>query len=747
MQLRQPPVRHRGSSGLRLVLVGFLTFLGVRAFPSAASSFTCRQEGGQAVPCTIFAVPADTALPLVVAKSGEERVFAPGQYVLRAGAPGLALAQHRAMIVVDSDAESTTNSAALPLGPGGEVDVSGLPLPPEGAAEVLSLTSGRVDILFLRREHRIPFPVGSVAVVGLAGPNRVVGVTAPWDLGTALVARPESFHRPKDGTGNLLVRVDYPQVSLPRESFDVEVGLTRPPDVSLTPVASSRAPTRAFYALFLDVPAGVYALRIATKRWMAPSASVNVRIGETVIAEDLLLREKPTLSVTLQDERPSEKQEVSLWTCEDRVFAEGYTSWPDLGKCTLVGSRVIQPPAEAIFRQLESRRYFVRASSGLRRLGRRVDLRAGESRREDFRFETVKLLGRILRGDHPLQAEATFKDYDSDEVQGRTISDFGGGYGIDLWNPGTFRVQIEPPEQSGAPPEALFIKTTVGLNQQDLTLPERNLVLRVLDEAARKGVRSARVSFQTAWEFEELQTNESGEIALPSTVDTPLRGRVSASGYGSTAFTFSVRPGPDPQVFEVVLKHSRDDESFSAVLPSGLPAAEALVFVQQRGATQGFLRIGCDEAGVCRLTGQRDSPVTLWILHPSAGVTPVSSEVALRDGVVPLLPRAGDLAVEVQRGPVAAEHSLQAAVSVGDIPVPGEILFATSSLTFRIAVPLLTKNAAYPFQFFGLPQGRCTLYVFLGQQLRTGYRFEAQPTASTALDLTDSPARIAMTLP
>lgn len=230
------------------------------------------------------------------------------------------------------------STAVAQLTPGGMVIVPPGLFPSDGAVQLLSFSTGRFDALFLAREHEVPFPTGKALGVVFAAPNVVLGVTPVWDEptgGSHLIA---DLDVPNSGTGHLLAKAIYPTSTYLGGLRDIRVTLCPPRGNCLQSVVQADNAYQAAYALFRNVPAGLYNAVLTSRYWLASPTAVQVKQGEVTILDTLKMTEKPHLNVTLRGTAAlSGSRRLSVYDCQgDGKLPNSEARAVNLAKCKLV---------------------------------------------------------------------------------------------------------------------------------------------------------------------------------------------------------------------------------------------------------------------------------------------------------------------------------------------------------------------------------------------------------------------------
>src|SRR5450830_1202077 len=258
-----PPIARPSPQRTSLTATLFALSVSLFLFPppyvrASETRYRCiTGEKRASVPCTVFLVPMDFNLPLVRVPSETDVTIEPGTYELRAAAPGLAL-PFNAILNVDTTPHPL-RTAILLLQAGGSAVVAPTFVPAHGAAQLLSFSTGRIDTVFVDREHEAPFPAGEFIAVATPKPGIVAGVTDVLRLAPGAVAAATAIRLPTKGTGNLILGARFGAENVDAGADISALWLTSAADQSKhAPKAMTGKGRSAFHAVFYDLPPGSY---------------------------------------------------------------------------------------------------------------------------------------------------------------------------------------------------------------------------------------------------------------------------------------------------------------------------------------------------------------------------------------------------------------------------------------------------------------------------------------------------------
>ena len=700
-----------------------LLVAGVLASVASATSFRCFYGAPQnTVPCTVFLVPDDSESSLLdVASEGERRTFPVGRYSLRAGAGGLALARHSALIVESKDPAVNAAEVALELVPGGVVRVTPEGVSVAGAVELLSLSTGRIDVAFLSRERSLPFPAGSLIAVGVKGPGEVVGITRPWSLEPGHVEQLPQFHQPKRGSGDALISLELPPIGQNHQDAEPSVTLFRE-GRSFTPELVKRS-NDVLYAPFYDIPAGTYELRLVSPTAFLRPHSFTVQESSVALVEGLIAAPKPTLSIDVTGLDRGQTWSAVLLGCPPKHFEAGRTGWPAISECELAAQTGDVAKESTALDRLDPDQYFLIVTAGNHKDGRRLDLRSGQSRHEIVAFQRVHLSGRVRRGPEYIAAEVAFKNGNSDLLDANVTTDATGSYSVLLSSLGEFRVEVQSLDRMDEPPFPIQLTVSDLDSRRDLYIPIARLRASVRDAQTGQPIRDAVVGLILAERGEEFHTDGSGDVELPPPPGGVLRAGVTALGYKPDQLTFPFEEDVrEVQLVRIDLKPLLDDNSFRVVLANGTPARNAMVFPDASGAG-----IACDSSGVCRLAERPADLTLIYCFDPQAGLTPAISNAVLEAGTLILREPQAPLSLDVQRGPATRSSVVLAVVILDGVALPRPVLASVAGRLGHMAVPYLFPNQQNAIMFFGLPQGNVAVALMRGDRHGSALAFDPAP--------------------
>lgn len=572
------------------------------------------------------------------------------------------------------------------------------------ALEVLSLSTGRTDVLFREREASIPFPAGKVIALGLSSPDHFTGVTDPWSVDVGSETAPTPFHRSSAERGVLVIRADYPQGARVADTAAVKIFLEKAGRI-FAPQVSVNSPEGMHYAVFYDLPYGQYGLKADSRLWFLPSTTVDV-FSPVLLRKGLAFSRTPTLAFYLDGLRASEAWSVNVYSCPAEVFQDGWTSWPDVKECHEVakGDRVGSGPVQ--LEGLPPNRYFLRATDGRRFAGKRVDLTSGKSMEERLAFGSPRLFGVVRRGSAPLKSRLSFVNDDSGIAELDVVSDEQGRYEGSVWTESNYRVSVQPLDDEQGPPAMFMIKALEPEFRFDPVVPASRLRIVVTDADRDSPIEGAVVATAAGGIPQTWTTDRDGATRIAAPADGVFRAGIEAKGYKPERVTRQVADSAAIQDLRVALTPLPDDLSFKATLADGSPAAAAIVCP----STGEFVRCGSD--GTCTLAARPPDDAVMFILHPRAAITPVRAAQALVTRLALLQPPSADLVIGVERGTETRDSLLAAEISVDGILIPQDVLDRFASLSRRVAAAFIFPGQRNPFAFFGLPFGERRLAIY-----------------------------------
>lgn len=654
------------------------------------------------VPCRVFLVPYDYQVPLIVASGGQTIRVSAGRYDLRAYSEGLALATNTTLTVTLEEQSNGPHGIGLTLGPGGTIAISPEALPPDGSVQLLSLSSGRVDTLFLERDRELPFPAGKAVAVLFAGPDKLIGVTSPFELAPRARSVVAGVHKPTDASGDIVVRVDFPPGAFASEERDYRTTLQSTGSERQASVSTNKN-SDSHYSVFFDVPAGSYSLSLESGHWWAKKIPIEVQAGRLVLDDHLAPQPKPSLKVVLDSAVKPPTWKVSVYRCPEGELGPATASWPDLKRCSTFQNRETTSDQVALD-HLDPAWVFVLVEAGLRRLGRQVDLTTGRDRTEHFDPRGVRVFGRVRRGKKDIAADLSFRNSDTEATEAEVRSAPDGTYETFVSDEGLYRVTVRPAELEL--PDSPVFKLRILRHEdleRDFDIPSSSVHVVILDERTRKPIPKAEVLFVYAGAGESRETDEQGEARLPPIAPGALKLGVGATGYARKTVTVSVEDQDAPQSAVVLLKPLQDEHSFRLLLPGGSPASSGIVFVGPY--SEGFReRDDCDGEGICRLADRPGDEEMLFLFHPEAALTVARGSDTL-GSTVTLRPPGGELKIEVQRGQTSASCVLRVQVFLEGVPVPRFLLAVLGTVLGRNYQTMLFPNFQQPLVIQGLPVG------------------------------------------
>lgn len=720
----------------RHLVAWVLSAFATPAFAITAVFHCERADNGNPLPCDVRLVPDESAKAVLKTRSDQAVEVPAGRYQIRAGSPGFALATNVSYAAAVVSPDAPADRVRLRLVPGGSVSIDPAAVPSPGAVQLISLSTGKTDVLLVDREREIPVPSGKLVAVGLMTPGKFLGITTILQIRQGEKTVVKGFARPAPGRSNVLVRGDYSRDS-PQDPKDVVMALSDGSARSAS-TSSVNAADRSHYSVFYEIPQGRKRIDVSSKRWRADP--VELTLSEPFVWKgDLVLLPKPSLTVRPMSSVRPERWNVKVYSCKDTDFGPGSAAWPSLQACVsdqgLEGSG-----SELVVRDLDAKWYFVLVEMGGKRSGKQVDLRSGQDREEDFDFQRWRVSGVVREGDDGIAATLTFKNNDTGDRADDVTSGPDGSYEETLSQSGKYRVEIRP---QGAPEaQTAVFQLAVGDEesiQQDFTIPSGRVTVTVTNERTREPIRDASVGFLLGGAKEVRKTDESGAATLPRLPPGTLRVITQADGYQRKEQNFAVLEAKTAQRFSVLLKPLDDTHTFRAILPDGSPAAAATV-LWGLDVNGGFhFRQGCDSSGTCLFANHPSEEENLFLVHKQAGLTIVSAGTAFQDKEVRLLPVGGPLVLNVRRGG-RSQGVLSAKVIVAGVVLSPLALERIANLVGEPFQLYLYPGAQQPIIIVGLPAG-ASLGVVVSPTAAPGQSLNIPPTTiqlplSGAMDLT-----------
>lgn len=675
--------------------------------------FRCLTNQKDVSPCSVCLVPYSFGKAHLCTPDRVTLSIPPGRYEFRAWSKSknLVLARNTSLTVQpdDTNRDGKPYVTLIDLASSGTVVVKPGTIPSTGAAQVLSLATGRVDTLFIEREHEIPFPVGATIAMGIKGRNQLLGVTRPFEITMGATKVIDGFGRAPKGRGDLLIRFDFQEDRPLEVKQDVELTLTQGA-TAIKPNAATNLPKDAHYSFFYGLPAGRYSVSVASKFWRIAPAFVDVKSEEFIIADQIPILFKPNLQVEIHDLAPPGEGPYRIALYECKQLGPGTALWPDLKSCSAV--RTVAVSREATFSGLDPRWYFVLAEVGKRKAGAHVDLREGLNRKEQITFRRTHVHGLVVRGGTALVADLRFQNVD--DLESTFVrSGADGSFEADLFTAGVYKVGVAPP---ASPPER-EAKFDIDLQampedlKRDFELPRADVGLKVLDERSRQPIDGASVSFVVGGNGQILTTDSLGEVSLPPVPAGSFSCSAEAKGHRPERATLRIADVDGLQKFEILLKPLRDDLSFRVVSASGGAVASPMLFGRFDG-TKFLLIQPCDGDGLCRFSDQPGPDETMFLAQKDAGLTVFNVGTALDQGSVTMRNPGGRLRIPVRRGPQTAGAMLEIEVSLTGTYVPLQGLVMVSSIAQAMdARPILQSGGEDVFVLAGLPVGTVTCHI------------------------------------
>ncbi len=226
--------------------------------------------------------------------------------------------------------------------------------------EVLSGQSGEAVRLTAGQPRGTVSPPGPVFALRRDRRGTLAGVVLPRRY-PAGRARLVSLDAPLAGRRHLVVRADFSKKAPgpPEGAGNLRILLTRPSEPVLPAVVGRDE--RGVVALFSNVPAGDYTLRIDGDRWRTAEGRVALDSEAPIREEVLPMRIKPSIHVDL-DLDPSlakKSRTVSLLECPGWDGAEDHA--PGSDECHATSQKIAGDAAD--FRWLEPLPYFIEVST------------------------------------------------------------------------------------------------------------------------------------------------------------------------------------------------------------------------------------------------------------------------------------------------------------------------------------------------------------------------------------------------
>jgi hypothetical protein len=685
---------------VRGVGVALLLWWATGALGARELTFTCnRGRDDERVPCTVTLVPHVFTSPLIITKSGVPLEVPLGIYDVRAGAPGLAVRDTLTLQLDQPTADP--HRVVLTLGVGGRIRLAPDLVPPGGAAQVLSLPTGRVDTLLVDRDKDLPFPAGDVVVTALSGPDQFLGMTEPFGLAAGAEKEVERVHHPAKGTSDLIVKFDYEVSTNPGDAQVMLHGTKR--DVA----ARAASDSRTHYSFFYGVPWGTYEIQLASKYWWAKKRTITLEKNSPLIDEDLQISRKPSLTLAPVEEDSGRTFAYSVYDCDQSLFGPFTGARPDKDKCRVV--REGKTGGTVVVRNLDPTWYFVTMSRGHADLAEQVDMRDGKDQRLTPRFRDTVVSGHVRRSGEGLAAEILVESEEARETIESLPTDPGGAYEVLLPEHQVFRFTVRPlsdPDET-AP---IFQLATSGVSmERDFDLPSTKPLIVVLEKGSEAPIARATVAFTQAGSSEERVTNDLGEVSLPALPEGRHKIQVSAEGF-------------KPEVVEVALEVRQQDGaqripihlkgqhlSLRIRLPNGTAPERSAAFLLAAGASAVLEKEPCDDSGMCNFAEDPPPSGLLIGAGVGGGLTVASAASAFERGEVTLQPEGGVLRVAVTRGAESRRSLLYLIVSVDGIVVPESVIASTANLLLKGYRLFLQADNPQVLEVPGLPAGEVSV--------------------------------------
>ncbi len=628
---------------------------------------------------------------------------------------GLALSEN-VKLTARTSASARARPVSLSLSPGGRVAIGNT----DGAAvvEVLALDGGRQERLIPGRDAEARLPVGRALALSFATAGSLAGVARPIEVSPATEPAVPIFAAPEPSAGHVVVRFAYPADAESAVSRDARVVLTGSAG-RYEPAVVSNAAGVYHHSVFYDVPAGRYTVEIESKLWTGAPSEMDMRAGELVLRELPRPVPRPTLSVELGVDPAFEveKRRVALYCCEPGEWAAAGRMDPV--RCPRVGTT--DDTDRAVFPALDARWHVLEVGVGRRFLRRAVDLRPAKDSVEKIPLAPTTVRGRVSRSRRGVSADLVFENLDDRDSSVASLADENGVFAASLWPQGAWRVRVTP--QRADPADAPVFPVDAprpGLLERHFDLPPTELSVRVLDEKTREPIPGAALAFLSFGTARFRATNSLGEVRLAALSPGHLEITAEADGYRSGQAAVEIEDSSALQPFEIALSPFESENTFAALLPSGMPASGARVFVGAAGSGTERERVSCDDDGICRLAERPAAGDILLAAHPDAGITTLLAADALASRRVVLRPSGGILRVRPIRGEASKDALLQISVTAGGVTLAPVWL---DNLAFAIGRP--ARSAVFPgarsgFFLTGLPAGPAIVTISAAPREETG---------------------------
>ncbi len=691
-----------GSDATRgFVPVGAVLVAGLLLSPAASASeagpFRCVGAMEEPLACRVCLAPSDGGLT-VCHRDGTRFDIPAGTYGIRAEAGNRVLGTDQEIHVPGATSEP---SPPLRLVPGGRVRITGS-RPGLAAIRVISLSTRRADTLRLGGEQEVAVPSGTAVAYGIAKDGSVTGLTRPWIQRVGETVTLPDFEEPKPGRGHLLVRsrsAPTGQATGAETSFALRDAAER----SIGSGASG--PSGNPVAVFYDVPAGDYDLAFASPHWLLEGpVDVRVRAGQSVVKNDVSLVARPSLDVIVAPLpwTPAAGWSLTLYVCAPGFLDHpGPAGWPDLDEC--------RPGRNAQFRgdsttlvDLDPGYAFAVLEGDGRKLGQPVELVPGNVSKASFEFRATRLKGQVMRAGTPAAARITFEPLFPSGSASGTDTDPNGKFEQPIWTRGLVRLKAFGVDQDSARARQVVLDVEGEPELHvDIELGWTDASVRVVAADTGSPVPGAVVSWVEEGSGRRGTTDDSGEFTLPALPPGETKLLVKADGYRPQLQEIAIEDTEAPQSFDVALDRQRDENSFTAVLADGAPAAFTTIFV---GAAADE-RAECDASGRCRLAARPREDQTIFGFAKRGGLTVASAGGVFASGRLELGVPGGDLVVVPHRGPATARSTLKIVLSVDGVPLPDGLLGSMAMNVPRSYQIYAFPGASDQFIVVGLREG------------------------------------------
>lgn len=684
----------------RLLLAAGAFLLPCRA---EAVFVVCERADGSEVPCRVWLVPADRESVPVQIAGGRRHPTAAGRYFLRAESLHGVLTAPAAVVVTDGLDEEQPHPDRLRLRPGARLEVPRAILGDTGAAHLLSLESGSIETVFLAQRRFSFAPAGRAIVVGLAGPNRVAGVTRPFVVPSGGAVESPPFGPPFAASGHVVLSWQFPAGG--GAPIDDLSPLLRRGEVTLRPTETRFDGDRLRWAIFYDVPQGDWSGLVESRLWRATPAAVHVEEGRTTFPDPVVLKRRPTLSLRLDRAADLAAKpfavtlyRVSETECQPARIASRLLPALDEGSTAPVAerSRVVD---SARVEHLEPGCYVAAFECEGRRTHEVSPLGEADAQ-VTGRLVPIEVTGTLRWSGEEGPGLLRFTHLNDGTVEDEVEAARDGTFRASLWQPGYFSVRITPSDEGPAATRRLHVPVGTDLREVVLDVPAETFRFRVVDAASSDPVPAAALCCLPGLEndLSRAQADEEGRIrfrlAAPtaSSASMPtvrLSLRVSAEGYEPENVEIT---GLEPPAAETTVRLQRRDEEakFTALLPDGSTAGAAMVFFSPFGVPADDVvrtqSARCDEMGACPLARGLPAGQPVAVVHPRAGVTMATAAELRRTGVLRLLSVAGGLDVRLSRGAESLQKALSVVVVLRGLEVPVAALQTANVLSGAVGV-------------------------------------------------------------